>query len=294
MVDGSPEYARQAPSTPRCGGSAWTTSTSGTCTGVTPQVPIEETVGAMASMVEAGKVRYLGLSEVTGDTVRTAHAVHPISAVQSEWSLWTRDPETGRAADAARARDRVRAVQPARPRLPDRAAPDRRTTSSRTTCGAGCRGSPGENFQRNLDLVEKVRELAATKGITAGQLALAWLLAQGNDVAPIPGTKRRKYLAENLGAADVDADARPNWPRWTRRSRRRRSPGERYTARWDGPGGRVIGVTGSTGQARLPDRPPAGGVRRTAAADRSGPGARSGAAGRGGGAGVVRGACRRC
>ncbi|HET6986748.1 MAG TPA: aldo/keto reductase [Kribbella sp.] len=167
-----------------------------------PQVPIEETVGAMASMVEAGKVRYLGLSEVNGDTVRTAHAVHPISAVQSEWSLWTRDPET---VVLPTLRELGIGFVPFSPlgrgfltgqlKSPDDFEPDDMR-----------RGLPrfqGENFQRNLDLVVKVRELAAAKGITPSQLALAWLLAQGNDVAPIPGTKRRKYLAENLGAVDV-------------------------------------------------------------------------------------------
>ncbi|MDT7725305.1 MAG: hypothetical protein QOI21_1881 [Actinomycetota bacterium] len=167
-----------------------------------PQVPIEETVGAMASQVEAGKVRYLGLSEVSGETVRVAHAVHPISAVQSEWSLWTRDPET---AVLPTLRELGIGFVPFSPlgrgfltgqlKSPDDFAPDDMR-----------RGLPrfsGENFQRNLDLVEKVRALAAAKGVTAGQLALAWLLAQGNFVAPIPGTKRRKYLAENLGAVDV-------------------------------------------------------------------------------------------
>jgi aryl-alcohol dehydrogenase-like predicted oxidoreductase len=171
-----------------------------------PNVPIEETVGAMAEQVQAGKVRYLGLSEVNGDTVRAAHAVHPISAVQSEWSLWTRDPET---VVLPTLRELGVGFVPFSPlgrgfltgqlKSPDDFEPDDMR-----------RGLPrftGENFQRNLDLVEKVRELAAAKGVTPGQLALAWLLAQGNDVAPIPGTKRRKYLAENLGAVDVELTA---------------------------------------------------------------------------------------
>jgi len=205
VVDGSPAYARQAldASLRRLGVDhvdLWYLHRRD------PQVPIEETVGAMASMVEAGKVRYLGLSEVNGDTVRTAHAVHPISAVQSEWSLWTRDPET---VVLPTLRELGIGFVPFSPlgrgfltgqlKSPDDFEPDDMR-----------RGLPrfqGENFQRNLDLVAKVQELAAAKGITPGQLALAWLLAQGNDVAPIPGTKRRKYLAENLGAVDVTLTA---------------------------------------------------------------------------------------
>ena len=201
VVDGSPEYARQAldASLRRLGVDhvdLWYLHRRD------PQVPIEETVGAMASMVEAGKVRYLGLSEVNGDTVRTAHAVHPISAVQSEWSLWTRDPET---VVLPTLRELGIGFVPFSPlgrgfltgqlKSPEDFEPDDMR-----------RGLPrfqGENFQRNLDLVAKVQELAAAKGVTPGQLALAWLLAQGNDVAPIPGTKRRKYLSENLGAADL-------------------------------------------------------------------------------------------
>src|SRR4051812_25187729 len=167
-----------------------------------PHVPIEETVGAMASQVEAGKVRYLGLSEVNGETVRAAHAVHPITAVQSEWSLWTRDPET---VVLPTLRELGIGFVPFSPlgrgfltgqlKSPDDFEPD-----------DARRGLPrfsGENFQRNLDLVARVQELAAARGVTPGQLALAWLLAQGNDIVPIPGTKRRKYLAENLGALDV-------------------------------------------------------------------------------------------
>ena len=202
VVDGSPEYAQAAvdASLRRLGVDhidLWYLHRRD------PQIPIEETVGAMASHVEAGKVRYLGLSEVNGDTVRAAHAVHPISAVQSEWSLWTRDPET---VVLPALRELGIGFVPFSPlgrgfltgqlKSPDDFEPDDMR-----------RGLPrfsGENFQRNLDLVGKVRELAAAKGVTAGQLALAWLLAQGNNVAPIPGTKRRKYLAENLGAADVE------------------------------------------------------------------------------------------
>jgi aryl-alcohol dehydrogenase-like predicted oxidoreductase len=201
VVDGSPEYARSAldASLRRLGVDhvdLWYLHRRD------PQVPIEESVGAMAEAVQAGKVRYLGLSEVSGDTVRAAHAVHPISAVQSEWSLWTRDPESG---VLPTLRELGIGFVPFSPlgrgfltgqiTSPDDFEPDDMR-----------RGMPrfsGDNFQRNLDLVEKVRSMAADKGITAGQLALAWLLAQGNDVAPIPGTKRRSYLAENLGAVDV-------------------------------------------------------------------------------------------
>jgi aryl-alcohol dehydrogenase-like predicted oxidoreductase len=160
----------------------------------------------MASMVEAGKVRYLGLSEVNGDTVRAAHAVHPITAVQSEWSLWTRDPET--------------VVLPTLRELGIGFVPfsplGRGFLTGQIKSEADFpeddmrRGLPrfqGENFQRNLDLVAQVQALALEKGVTASQLALAWLLAQGNDVAPIPGTKRRTYLAENLGALDVALSA---------------------------------------------------------------------------------------
>ncbi|HEY0617696.1 MAG TPA: aldo/keto reductase [Kribbella sp.] len=205
VVDGSPEYARTAidASLRRLGVDhvdLWYLHRRD------PQVPIEESVGAMAEAVQAGKVRYLGLSEVSGDTVRAAHAVHPISAVQSEWSLWTRDPETG---VLPTLRELGIGFVPFSPlgrgfltgqitSPDDFEADDMRREMPRFT---------GENFQRNLDLVEKVRSMAANKGVTAGQLALAWLLAQGNDVAPIPGTKRRKYLAENLGAVDVSLSA---------------------------------------------------------------------------------------
>ncbi|MGW6195222.1 aldo/keto reductase [Kribbella sp. NPDC055110] len=205
VVDGSPAYAAQAldASLRRLGVDhvdLWYLHRRD------PQVPIEETVGAMAAAVEAGKVRYLGLSEVNGETVRTAHAVHPITAVQSEWSLWTRDPET---VVLPTLRELGVGFVPFSPlgrgfltgqiKSPeDFPSDDMR------------RGLPrfqGENFQRNLDLVAQVQSLAASKGVTPGQLALAWLLAQGNDVAPIPGTKRRTYLAENLGALDVTLSA---------------------------------------------------------------------------------------
>ncbi|WP_328998313.1 aldo/keto reductase [Kribbella sp. NBC_00709] len=205
VVDGSPSYAREAldASLRRLGVDhvdLWYLHRRD------PQVPIEETVGAMAAMVEAGKVRYLGLSEVNGDTVRAAHAVHPITAVQSEWSLWTRDPET--------------VVLPTLRELGVGFVPfsplGRGFLTGQIKSEADFpeddmrRGLPrfqGENFQRNLDLVAQVQALALEKGVTPGQLALAWLLAQGNDVVPIPGTKRRTYLAENLGALDVSLTA---------------------------------------------------------------------------------------
>jgi aryl-alcohol dehydrogenase-like predicted oxidoreductase len=169
---------------------------------VDPQVPIEETVGAMAELVEAGKVRFLGMSEAAPDTLRRAVAVHPIAALQTEWSLWTRDAEAevlptcrelgvGFVAYAPLGRGfltgQLRSPE-------DFEEGDFRRDNPRFT---------GENFQRNLDLVARVEEIAAEKGCTPGQLALAWLLAQGEDVVPIPGTKHLRYLEENLAAVDV-------------------------------------------------------------------------------------------
>ena len=170
---------------------------------VDPETPIEETVGAMKELVEAGKVRYLGLSEAGAATIRKAHAVHPISALQSEYSLFTRDVEDeilptvrelgigfvpysplGRGFLTGRWRS-----------IED--MPENDTRSARFPRFAQ------ENFQKNLELADRVREVADEKGITPGQLALAWLLAQGDDIVPIPGTKRRKYLEENAGAAGV-------------------------------------------------------------------------------------------
>jgi aryl-alcohol dehydrogenase-like predicted oxidoreductase len=170
---------------------------------VDPDTPIEETVGAMKELVEAGKVRYLGLSEAATETIRRAHAVHPISALQSEYSLFTRDVEDevlptvrelgigfvpysplGRGFLTGRWRS-----------IED--MPEDDTRSARFPRFAE------ENFKKNLELADRVREVADEKGVTPGQLALAWLLAQGEDIVPIPGTKRRKYLEENAGAADV-------------------------------------------------------------------------------------------
>jgi aryl-alcohol dehydrogenase-like predicted oxidoreductase len=170
------------------------------------RVPIEETVGAMAELVEAGKVRYLGLSEASPETVRRAHAVHPISALQSEYSLWTRDPEEGVLATCRELGIGFVAYSPlgrgfltGQIRSPDGFAEgDFRGHLPRFQ---------GENFQRNFDLVAHVEEIAEEKGRTAGQVALAWVLSRGEDVVPIPGTKRRSYLDQNAESVDVELTA---------------------------------------------------------------------------------------
>ena len=168
-----------------------------------PGVPIEETVGAMADLVKAGKVRYLGLSEASATTLERAHKVHPISALQSEYSLWSRDPEdNGCLAACQRLGIAFVPYSPlgrgfltgALKSADDFAADDYRRLSPRFQ---------GENFAKNLLLVEQVQALAAAKGVTAGQLALAWVLAQGDYLIPIPGTKQRKYLEENVAALDI-------------------------------------------------------------------------------------------
>jgi aryl-alcohol dehydrogenase-like predicted oxidoreductase len=173
---------------------------------VDPSTPIEETVGAMAGLVRAGKVRHLGLSEAGPATIRRAHAVHPIAAVQMEYSLWTRDPEDGVLATCRELGIGFVAYSPLGRgfltgqirKFEDFAADDYRRISPRFQ---------GENFGRNLALVDRVRAIAAAKGCTAGQLALAWVLAQGDDIVPIPGTKRRTYLDENIGALAVGLSA---------------------------------------------------------------------------------------
>jgi aryl-alcohol dehydrogenase-like predicted oxidoreductase len=200
-ISGKPDYVRQA-----CEGSLRRLQIE--CIDlyyqhrVDPDTPIEETVGAMAELVRAGKVRFLGLSEAGVETIRRAHTVHPITALQSEYSLWTRDPE-----------DEVLPVcrelgigfVPYSPlgrgfltgkiqKPEDLSEDDYRRTTPRFQ---------GENFQRNLDLVRRVEEIAREKHCTPAQLALAWVLAQGDNIVPIPGTKRRKYLQENVGAVDV-------------------------------------------------------------------------------------------
>ena len=169
---------------------------------VDPDTPIEETVGAMAELVQKGKVRFLGLSEAGAETIRRAHAVHPITALQSEFSLWTRDPEKE---VVGACRELGIGFVPYSPlgrgfltgkikRFEDLPENDYRCTSPRFQ---------GQNFQRNLDLVKRGEEIAREKKCTPAQLALAWVLAQRDDIVPIPGTKRRKYLQENIGALNV-------------------------------------------------------------------------------------------
>jgi len=169
---------------------------------VDPETPIEDTVGAMADLVRQGKVRYLGLSEAGPQTIRRAHAVHPIAALQTEYSLWSRDPE-GEILPTVRElgigfvpysplgrgflTGQIKSVD-------DLAEDDFRRNSPRFQ---------GENFQKNLDLVREIETMAREKGCAPSQLALAWVLAQGDDIVPIPGTKRRRYLEENAGALDV-------------------------------------------------------------------------------------------
>jgi aryl-alcohol dehydrogenase-like predicted oxidoreductase len=169
---------------------------------VDPNTPIEETVGAMADLVKAGKVRYLGLSEASAATLERACKVHPITALQSEYSLWTRDPEDGVLAACRRLGVGFVPYSPlgrgfltgAIGKPEDLAEDDYRRHSPRFQ---------GDNFAKNLELAKKVQELAAKRGCTAGQLALAWVLAQGDDIVPIPGTKRRTYLEENAGAVEL-------------------------------------------------------------------------------------------
>lgn len=173
---------------------------------VDPQTPIEETVGAMARLVQQGKVRYIGLSEAGPETLQRAHKIHPIAAVQTEYSLWTRDPEDG-VLDACRKLNiGFVAYSPLGrgflagqiKRFEDLAADDYRRVAPRFQ---------GENFQKNLDLLHKIQQIAQDKGCTPSQLALAWVLAQGKDVVPIFGTKRRSYLQENLQALQIQLSA---------------------------------------------------------------------------------------
>jgi len=173
---------------------------------VDPDVPIEETVGAMAELVDSGKVRFLGLSEAGAETIRRAHAVHPISAVQSEYSLWTRDPEDEVLPALRELGIGLVAYSP----LGRGFLTGQITSPSDLGSGDFRAHSPrfqGENFARNLQLVDRVREIAREKGCSPGQLALAWVLAQGDDVVPIPGTKRRRWLEENVEATEISLDA---------------------------------------------------------------------------------------
>lgn len=169
---------------------------------VDPQVPIEETVGEMARLIQEGKVRFLGLSEASAETIRRAHRVHPISALQSEYSLWTRDVEDE---ILPACRELQIGFVPYSPlgrgfltgeikKADDLAEDDRRRNFPRFQ---------GENLDKNVALVNRIEELAKEKGCTPAQLALAWVLAQGTDIVPIPGTKRRKYLEQNVAALDV-------------------------------------------------------------------------------------------
>jgi len=169
---------------------------------VDPQTPIEETVGAMAALVTEGKVHHLGLSEASVETLERACRVHPIAALQTEYSLWSREPEDGLLAACRRLGVGFVAYSPLGrgfltgqiKRFEDLEPDDYRRQSPRFQ---------GENFQKNLDLVARIGEIAKAKGCTASQLALAWVMAQGDDVVPIPGTKRRRYLEENVAACDV-------------------------------------------------------------------------------------------
>lgn len=169
---------------------------------VDPNTPIEETVGAMSELVTKGKVRFIGLSEASAKTIRRAYKIYPITALQTEYSLWTRDPEDEILATCRDLGIGFVAYSPLGrgfltgeiKRLEDLAPDDFRRNSPRFQ---------GENFQRNLDLVERVKKIAAQKGCSPSQLALAWVMAQGADIVPIPGTKRRKYLDENVAAVDI-------------------------------------------------------------------------------------------
>jgi aryl-alcohol dehydrogenase-like predicted oxidoreductase len=173
---------------------------------VDPHTPIEETVGAMAELVEQGKVRYLGLSEAAAETIRRAHAVHPITAVQTEFSLWTRDVEDEILPTLAELDIALVAYSP----LGRGFLSGRFSSPDELDDGDFRRSGPrftGENLRHNLELAARVKELAAEKGVTPGQLALAWVLAREERVVPIPGTKRVSYLEENLAAAEVELSA---------------------------------------------------------------------------------------
>jgi aryl-alcohol dehydrogenase-like predicted oxidoreductase len=173
---------------------------------VDPGVPIEETVGAMAELVDAGKVRFLGLSEAGPDTIRRAHAVHPISALQTEYSLWSRDPEDEILPLVRELGIGFVAYSP----LGRGFLTGEITSPEDLDHDDFRRSSPrfqGENFARNLELLDRVRQIATEKDCTPGQLALAWVMAQGEDIVPIPGTKRRSYLEQNAQAAELDLTA---------------------------------------------------------------------------------------
>jgi aryl-alcohol dehydrogenase-like predicted oxidoreductase len=204
-VDGSPGYVREA-----CEGSLGRLKVEHIDLyyqhRVDPHTPIEETVGAMAELVEQGKVRHIGLSEASAATIRRAHAIHPITAVQTEYSLWTRDLESEILPTLNELGIALVAYSP----LGRGFLSGRFTAPEELDEGDFRRYGPrftGENLRENLKLAERVKELAADKGITPGQLALAWVLSRGEQIVPIPGTKRRSYLEENLAAADVRLSA---------------------------------------------------------------------------------------
>jgi aryl-alcohol dehydrogenase-like predicted oxidoreductase len=226
-IDGRPEYVRQAcdASLKRLGVDRIDLYYQHR---VDPKVPIEDTVGAMAELVRAGKVRYLGLSEAAPSTIRRAHAVHPISALQTEYSLWSRDPEDE---ILPTVRELGIGFVPYSPlgrgfltgrfRKPEDLPPDDYRRSSPRF--------QGENFQKNLRLVERVREIAKEKGVKPAQLALAWVLHQGKDVAPIPGTTARTHLEENVAAAAV-ALSREDLARIDAAAPKGAAAGDRYAA----------------------------------------------------------------
>ena len=173
---------------------------------VDPDVPIEETVGAMAELVDAGKVRFLGLSEAAPETIRRAHAVHPISALQNEYSLWSRDPEDEVLGVLRELGIGLVAYSP----LGRGFLTGQITSPEDFEPGDFRAGNPrfqGENFTRNLELVDRVRAIAADKDCTPAQLALAWVLAQGDDIVPIPGTRSRVRLEENVQATEIELSA---------------------------------------------------------------------------------------
>jgi aryl-alcohol dehydrogenase-like predicted oxidoreductase len=201
-VDGSPEHVRRA-----IDGSLKRLGTDHVDLlyqhRVDPKVPIEETVGAMAELVQEGKVLHIGLSEAAPETIRRAHAVHPIAALQTEYSLWSRDPETELLPTC---RELGIGFVPYSP-LGRGFLSGRFTSPDELDQGDFRRSGPrftGENLEANLRLASKIAEIAEGKGITPAQLAIAWVLAQGEDIVPIPGTKRRRYLEDNAGAADVE------------------------------------------------------------------------------------------
>jgi aryl-alcohol dehydrogenase-like predicted oxidoreductase len=204
-IDGSPRYVREA-----CEGSLKRLGVERIDLyyqhRVDPRTPIEETVGAMAELVAEGKVAHLGLSEASAETIRRAHAIHPITAVQSEYSLWTRDVE----ADVLPTLDELGIGLVAYSPLGRGFLCGRFSSPDELDEGDFRRYGPrfvGENLRQNLRLAERVRELAAEKAVTAGQLALAWVLHRGEHIVPIPGTKRVSYLEENLAAVDVELSA---------------------------------------------------------------------------------------